>query len=204
MTSSELAPSVQLTDDERERLVELEITIEKNLPAGLQLGLAIAEIKDCKLYRETHDSWEEYVRDRFDIARRTAFQYIQSAHAYQLVHNCALTKPANESQVRPLLRLSDEAMPDAWTKAVETAPDGKVTGKHVSTVVSGLLGEQIRNKATGQQQATRNSAVLPENIKELIWQLIEEVRDARLKKLSNKVRNELKKRIEGISNLLDD
>ena len=204
MTSSELAPAVQLSDEERNRLAELEAEIEENLPAGLKLGLAIAEIKDRRLYRETHDLWEEYVRDRFDIARRTAFQYVASAHAYRLVHSCALTKPANESQLRPLLKLSDDAIPDAWAKAVETAPNGKVTGKHVSTVVSELLGEQIRNKAAGQQKATRSSAVLPDGLKDLIWQLIEQVRDARLKNTSKRVRDDLKKRIEGILNLLDD
>ena len=117
MTTNDIAPAMQLTDEEKDRLKELETTIEEHLPAGFKLGLAIAEIRDRRLYRETHDVWEEYVRDRFDIARRTAFQYVASAHAYQLVRNCALIKPANEAQVRPLLKLTDDAMPDCVDKS---------------------------------------------------------------------------------------
>jgi hypothetical protein len=122
------------------------------------------------------------------------------------VHNCALTEilPTNENQVRPLLKLKDKAIPNAWKTAVDTAPEGIVTGNHVARVVSDLLGEQIRNKAKQQQQATRTSQNLPDDIKDSIWQLIEQVREARLSNLPKTARNDLKKRIEGILNLLED
>ena len=44
--------------------------------------------------------------------------------------------PSNEGQARPLTRLKDpELQQEAWEKAVESAPEGKVTGRHVSKVV---------------------------------------------------------------------
>ena len=91
-----------------------------------------------------------------------------------------------------------------WIKAVETAPEGKITGNHVAITVSHFLGEQIRNKATGQQQAAKNSTTLPDDLKELIHQLIEQVRDTRLKNTPKRVRDDLRKRIQGVLHLLDD
>ena len=52
-----------------------------------------------------------------------------------------LQKPQNESQVRPLSKLPPEKQVKAWRKAVETAPDGKITAKHVQQVVNTMTGK---------------------------------------------------------------
>lgn len=44
--------------------------------------------------------------------------------------------PATESQARPLTVLEPEAQREAWQRAVETAPNGKVTAAHVQATVS--------------------------------------------------------------------
>jgi ParB family chromosome partitioning protein len=44
--------------------------------------------------------------------------------------------PATESQARPLTTLEPEAQREVWQRAVETAPNGKVTAAHVQTVVN--------------------------------------------------------------------
>ena len=46
-----------------------------------------------------------------------------------------------ERQIRPLARLEPEQQRTAWQKAVETAPEGKVTAAHVSKVVKEITGE---------------------------------------------------------------
>lgn len=52
-----------------------------------------------------------------------------------------LQKPQNESQIRPLTKLPPEKQVKAWRKAVETAPDGKITAKHVQQVVNTMTGK---------------------------------------------------------------
>ena len=59
-----------------------------------------------------------------------------------------------ESQARPLSKLEPEQQRQAWQKAVETAPEGKVTAAHVARVVKGMTepeeikgGDDRRNKA---------------------------------------------------------
>ena len=203
---TEVITILPLTDEERARLKTLENDIDENMSAGLKLGMAIAEIKVRQLFRETHETWEAYIKDRFGIARRTAFQYMASASVFRLVHDCAPTDvlPSNEYQVRPLLKLTEDKASDAWKQAVETAPDGKITGSHVARVVANILGEQIRQRAQTEQGKTRQSMAMPDHLKKLVWQLIEQVRDARLNKISKTVRNELRARLQGLLNLLDD
>jgi hypothetical protein len=52
-----------------------------------------------------------------------------------------LQKPQNESQIRPLTKLPPEKQAKAWMKAVETAPEGKITAKHVQQVVNTMTGK---------------------------------------------------------------
>jgi hypothetical protein len=198
--------SQALTPQEKSVLDELELFISDNFKVFFKVGMALARIRDSRLYRQTHATFQEYCRDRFDLAARTAYQYITASDTMNRIKECAQIAhiPANESQVRPLTRLEPDTQVQAWLTVVETAPEGRITARHVKGVVSHLLGEQIRSKANQQQQAARSSAVLPEEIKEAVWLLIEQVREARLNNLSKPVRNDLKKRIEGILNLLDE
>lgn len=50
-------------------------------------------------------------------------------------------KPVTESQARPLTRLEPDQQRIAWQKAVETAPEGKVTAAHVYKIVKGMVAK---------------------------------------------------------------
>lgn len=203
--SSELVSCQSLTTEERQQFERCERVIEKNMLNVVEFGQALATIRDLKLYREQFTTWEEYVFRRWEIKARTSYQYITAFEVYENVRNCAQTEllPSNEYQLRQLARLDDFHRAEAWLKAVETSPDGKVTGRHVASVVASMLGEQVRKKATAQQQRVKSSD-LPESLKEIVWKLIEEVREARLNNLQKNVRESLRKRITGILELLED
>ncbi|NJL33924.1 MAG: hypothetical protein HC893_08765 [Chloroflexaceae bacterium] len=58
------------------------------------------------------------------------------------VSNWTQTLPTNEAQARPLTRLKEpEQQREAWRRAVETAPDERITAAHVERVVKELLRE---------------------------------------------------------------
>ncbi len=63
----------------------------------------------------------------------------------QDVDNC-IQKPMTESQARPLTRLSAPLQVEAWNKVVETAPDGKITARHINQVVFEIEGKEGRKK----------------------------------------------------------
>ena len=196
----------ELSAQEQQMLAQCEEIIGKNMLGVVEFGKALAKIRDLKLYRAQYETWEDYVARRWEIKARTSYQYITAAEVFENVRNCAQIEnlPTNEFQLRQLSRLSDEFQIQAWQNAVKTAPDGKVTARHVARIVSEMLGEQISNKAAAQQHQVRKSTELPQDMKDLFWNLIEKVREARLSNLAKSVREDLKRRLQGVLQLLDD
>ena len=126
----------------KQELERLEGIIRRNLQSFYEMGLALMEIRDQGLYRDVlgFETFEAYCKAKWDMKRTYAFYMIESAKVIDNVHNCE-QKPATESQVRPLSRLDPEKQREAWAKAVSTAPEGKVTAKHVQQVVRGMTDQ---------------------------------------------------------------
>ena len=198
----------ELIVPEQERLAELENTISKNFQAFYVVGCALAEINANRLYRQAHETFEEYCRERFEIARRTAYQYLRGAEVMDNVRSCAQIDqaPANEAQVRPLTRLEPEKQVEAWEEAVKSAPDGHVTAKHVSKVVRQILGEKVREKAE-QLKDKKNvpEDIVPREFKEAYWILVDIVRSELMAgTMKEKTRTRMLENIQGLLQLLSD
>ncbi len=74
----------QLDRAEASRLLRLERTVERAMEvAGRIAGDALATIRDEKLYRASHSTFEAYLRERFGLARSTAYDMISAATAPQ-------------------------------------------------------------------------------------------------------------------------
>jgi len=128
-------PEAQLDTQEQARLDELESTIEQGLQGFYELGKALDEIRQSRLYRQSYKNFEAYCRDRWGIARQTAHRFIA---ATQVVDNLAKTDlqiPKKENQVRPLAKLTPEQQVKIWGEAVDLAQDGQPTGASVKRLV---------------------------------------------------------------------
>src|SRR5260370_28927663 len=139
-----------LSTEEKKRLGEIETRIRKGMANFLEVGRDLMIIRDEKLYREEFTSFEEYCRSRFEIDRTYAHRLIHSAEVMSSlsggnnvahgqhsethgVDNSAL--PENERQVRELTKAPEPHRQKIWDEAVRTAPDGKVTAKHIRKTV---------------------------------------------------------------------
>lgn len=76
-----LTPEAYTLDPaEKARLARLERTVDRAVEvAGKIAGEALATIRDEKLYRRTHSTFEAYVEDRFGVSRSTAYRMIEAA-----------------------------------------------------------------------------------------------------------------------------
>ena len=59
----------RLGADERKALKRCEQIIIKGAAEFVRVGLALKEIRDCRLYRETHSTFEAYCLSKFDFRR---------------------------------------------------------------------------------------------------------------------------------------
>ncbi len=121
-----------LSEAEKKERDSLERTVQQ---AFCIAGKALKLLRDKRLYRETHSSFEYYVRDRFDFTRRAADYLISAAEVVdnlkreQIVLETNVL-PTKESQCRSLAKLSPKEQQMAWSRAVEKA-GGKVPSSRV-------------------------------------------------------------------------
>lgn len=132
-----------------ERLESLEQVIEKHLHAFYEVGCALREIKEEKLYRVLgYSRFEDYCIDRWDI-RKSHAQRLESASIVidnlKTSPNWGNFLPVSESHVRPLTILSLEEQRQAWAKVIDLAPvfqdKPKITAKLVQKVVTEIKGD---------------------------------------------------------------
>ncbi|MDV7171920.1 hypothetical protein R4144_00625 [Gordonia amicalis] len=83
-------------------LVECEAVIERGLKSFVEVGQALARIRDERLYKAEFATSEEYCRERWDFARRTAYQFIDAAKVCAQLRTLEAPTPATESQAREL------------------------------------------------------------------------------------------------------
>lgn len=72
-------PDNTLTSAEVAHLNKLEAIVQRGLDTDLELGNALAEISDESLYRATHQTFEAYLRARWEIRRLPDDQLNQAA-----------------------------------------------------------------------------------------------------------------------------
>ena len=195
----------ELTIDEAGRLEELEGVITKVFVGFYVMGEALDEIDTKRLYRVTHVRFEDYCRDRFEIAKQTAYQYINAKKAFDNVRRGGQTKllPLNERQIRPLTRLEPNAQIDAWEKVVESASfEHGITAKHVSEVVAEILGDEIKKTAAGIKKKV--APTVSKEFTDALWALVEVVRVEVTKPLKVKMRENMRDSIRRVENLLAD
>lgn len=128
-----------------DRLAELEHVIERGLNTFVDVGNALMEIRDSRLYRNSHATFEEYCRERWNIQRAHAYRLIEAATTVNILSPIGDILPQTESQARPLTQLEPEQQREVWQRAIETAPDGKVTAEHVQKTIEEVIPEKRKD-----------------------------------------------------------
>ena len=141
-----LAP---LDSNERKRLKECEDIIRAGLVQFVEVGTALMEIRDSRLYRGTHGTFEEYVNLVLSLTRTHAYRLMDGA---QVIHDLSpigdiSMLPTNEAQARELARFkTPEERVAAWRKVIDVAGEKPITAKlvHETLVPKANLGRDSR------------------------------------------------------------
>jgi hypothetical protein len=136
-------------EEERQRLF-WERKVER---AFYEAGTALKELRDRRLYRSTHKTFEEYVQDRFGMKQSRSYQLIEATgvvdnllakvpplvellgDSSDKVPPLVEVLPTNERQVRPLIQLEPEQQREVWQQAVEAAGGKVPSGRIVKDIV---------------------------------------------------------------------
>ncbi len=142
MSTVEVATD-QLTAAEREELRSLEADIEAGAQAFVQMGSALKSIRDKRLYRGTHGTFEAYCRAQWKLSGARAYQFIDAAEtAKRLSTIVEGLAPRSESVARELSPLRDD--PDAQAAAMSEA-----VKRHGPSPTAKQVREVVRPQAPG-------------------------------------------------------
>ena len=129
--------AVALTSSDSAQLSRCEAVIESGLRTFVEVGEALMEIRDSRLYRETHGTFEDYCQERWGMTHANAGRAIRSA---EVAATLASPNGLTESQARELAPLRDrpEVLREAWQEANHRAETAgrKVTAEVVREVVT--------------------------------------------------------------------
>lgn len=101
-----------LTPTEAQALSQCERIIRKGLKTFVEVGNALDKIRDQRLFRSTHKTFEEYCADKWKFTARQANRLIGAGGVVenliqdQLVSSVPAAIPENEAQARPLAPLT--------------------------------------------------------------------------------------------------
>lgn len=122
----------ELTTVETTRLAELEAVVGRGLQTFLEVGNALVEIRDSRLYRAVAATFEDYCAGRWDISRPRAYELMGAAALVSaMADEGAPVLPANERQARELGKVAPERRAAVMVQASEST-DGNVTTKAIA------------------------------------------------------------------------
>jgi hypothetical protein len=136
------------------RLAQLEGVVERGLATFVEVGEALLEIRESRLYRESHATFEDYCRARWGFSRQWAHELIQASSVSSML-DVAPTSVRQAAELSPL-RDEPEQMREAWQTA-QTAGNGKPT----ATIVRQAVADVVQRNETARRQFLDSPAPPP-------------------------------------------
>jgi len=142
--------------------------IQNHFESFSKAGDALVEIRDNRLYRETHGTFEDYCRERWEMSKTQANRLIAAA---QVIHNIVKVKESkdiaehlSESAVRPLTGLTPKQQQKVMRKVVEKAPPpiagrGVVTARLVQTVARQVVPSAFKKVKTNGRRPSAGDLI---------------------------------------------
>ena len=118
---------------------------ERRVSEGLErfrdVGLALASIRDNRLYRATHATFEDYCRERWHWSRQRAHQMIECAEVAASLPTDCQPLVDNERQARELAKVEPEKRAEVLALAAQAGP---VTAKAIKQAAQAVEPESVQ------------------------------------------------------------
>lgn len=127
----------------KSELAKHEAVIERGLRTTIEVGLAMKAIRDNRLYAAEYDSFDSYIKNRWEYTRQRAYQLIEAAEVDANLSTIvgASDRPQRETHLREVAKAPAAKQAEVVRKAVERAAEEnrKPTARDYKKVVGELL-----------------------------------------------------------------
>lgn len=150
------------TDVSMMKLSELEAIIERGLSSFIEVGNALTEIRDARMYGKEYSTFEEYCEGRWGFQNKRAYQLIDAAKCVAEMSTVVepSSLPTTERQVRELKKATSDPAEQAkiLKKAAKAAPKD-ASGKPKLT--AGIIKKAAEKpKPSSDPEADRAAAIM--------------------------------------------
>lgn len=128
----EVAPVYPLEAREIETLTRCEAVIARGVQTFIEVGEALAVIRDGKLYRADFTTFEHYCRNKWGIGDSRARQLIGAANVAREIESVTAVTIPSERAARELAKAAPEDRPRVIERAAELSGDQSPTTKHIA------------------------------------------------------------------------
>jgi hypothetical protein len=151
----EIAEEPVLSASEANKLRHCEKVLEQFRKDYYAAGEALKTIRDSRLYRTTHGSFELYLQEKWGMSRPWAYELIGVSEVRKNLSAIPdMPMPASMTQTSALAVLKEPAdQVAAWRKVVATTPREEITEKRVEAVV-----KERREKAQAKAEKKAEKA----------------------------------------------
>jgi hypothetical protein len=154
-----------LTKQEQTTLAKCETTIKKGLKSFIEVGNALAEIRDSRLYRQEFSSFKAYLNAKWPIKLSRAYQLIGAAEVARNVSTIVDASQLKESHVRNLVRKPSEFQRKVILKCRERAGGRPFTARTVREAVREITPRDlIRDVVVPPPELRESAARLGESL----------------------------------------
>lgn len=137
----------ELAPDEQRALEQHEAVIARGLQTFLEVGEALASIRDDKLYRAGYATFDAYCRERWNIGRSRAYQLMGAAEIVREMSTQVDNPPTTEREARAVAQAEPADRPRVLDRADQLAGDAPRTAKHVQQAVAEIAAPALPDVA---------------------------------------------------------
>lgn len=162
--------STNLTVQEIDKLSQCESIIKEGIKTFKEVGQALLEIRENRLYRKEYKTFEDYCRDKWGIHRSRAYQLSEASKISANLSTVVDISPTSEKQIRPLSKLEPELQREVWKEATEKTdrPTGEIVRELVrdkeqlNSVIKELKNNNLKVFNSDNELIEYAKSILPE------------------------------------------
>jgi len=170
-----MSPTI-LTGTESKRLEKLEASIRHGQKTFVEIGLALATIRDERLYRSDFPTFQDYCKERWGWDRQRAIQLINSAAVVKSLPDNVKHVLQNDRQACELAKVEPDKREEVLAKA---AKSGSVTAKSIRSAAEPEIESESEAAPVRILTAEFKSDSVPSNnpYRVRIFQLVNDIAD---------------------------
>ena len=173
-----VAPDRPLTKTEQGDLDRCENIIRRGWQSFVDVGEALAMIRDKQLFRDRYERFEDYYRAEWQYQKSQVYRLMEAAKVVRVLSpigensSNGMPLPICEAQVRSLVGLEESEIKNVWQQVTRKAKGKRITARLVRTQVQVIVPRTKKAAGSSGKRRIQNKSERIAAIEQMLDQLV--------------------------------